>query len=135
MAEGVWSDGYLALESTNLSTYVRNMSFVIEKDAVDGTAMGDSARAMFSGLLAWSAEVEFNAHSTALDSVIDSLVGVTSGVAFAIRESTAALTTENPEYVGTCVITSWTPFSGGIGEMRISNLSLVANSDIARNTA
>lgn len=122
-----------SLESVELSDWVRSASLVMGREAVDGSAMGDVSVANYGGLYTWSVEAQFNAHTTAIDTLINSLVGVTSGVAWTMRETTAAASTSNPQYSGTVVITNFQPFAGSVGEMRIASVSCAAHSALTRS--
>lgn len=132
-AAAVWSNGEFSIESNEIGTYVKSLSLVIGREAVDGSAMGDSWVTNFAGLATWSCEVELNSHSTAVDAVVEPLVGATSGVAFTLRQTTAATSTGNPQYSGTCVITSYTPYEGSVGEVRTGRMSLAAHSALTRS--
>lgn len=131
----VWSNGEFSLGGNELGTYVTSVSLTIGREAVDGSAMGDVFVHNFGGLATWALEVELNSHSTAVDAIIAPLVGVTSGVAWTLRQTTEATSTSNCEYSGTCIISGYTPFQGAVGEMRMASLSLTANSALTRATA
>ena len=131
MVEGVWSNAYVAIESNDISTYVKSVSVVHETESVDQSAMGDATRTYLSGLEAWSVELEMNA-CAAVDHYIYPLIGVTSAVLIEVRETTEVVGTTNPEYTGSGVITSYSPFGGGVGELRTASLSFVGATTLAR---
>ena len=129
--EGAWSNAWVTLGGSDISTYIKSVSLVHEKESVDQAAMGDVTRTYLSGLEAWSAEFELNGCAT-VDAIIFALVGVTSAVVLWFQQTSGVEATTNPRYIGSGIITSYTPWSGGVGEMRASNFSFTGASDLVR---
>lgn len=135
MAEVVLTNAHLTLNSVDLSDHVRSITLNYNSEPQDITAMSDTTRQRTGGLLDWSVSIEFNQDYAAneVDVTLFSLVGTT--FAMAIRPDAGSVATTNPEYTGTCLLESYQPVGGQVGEVHVAPVQLTAASALARATS
>jgi len=135
MATAILDNAFVEFDSNDLSSYVRSVTLTYEAESQDETAMGDDTRIAIGGLKNWSAEVELNQDfgSSALDSIVFSLVGTTGTLK--IREDSGAVSTSNPEYSGTALLTSYPPFGNAVGDLATTSLSFTSAGTLSRSTS
>ena len=131
----VWTDAYLTLDGTNLSTSLRSMALDLEVDAVEKTAMGDSFHNNISGLQNWAVEVELNQATSLVDLILSQLTGGTCARYLHIRETNAAVSTGNKAFIAPeAIVTAYRPYGGEVGSMTIATASIVPGGDATFST-
>ena len=77
MAEFVFKDGSIVVNSVDLSDHARSITISYDADMVDSTAMGDDDREFLAGLRSWNISVEFEQDYAAskVDATLFPLVG------------------------------------------------------------
>lgn len=119
MAKRVIKGAYLALGAgpTDYSAQVKGATLTISGPEVDVSnfATGDYSE-ILCGLLKASLQIEFvkDADLSGLDAAVFAALGST--LAFRLRLDAGAIAATNPEYQGNCVITSWSPIGGSVGQ-------------------
>lgn len=133
--EKVLTNPHISIGGTDLSSYIKSITFSYEAETADVSAFGDDFRQFKGGLKNWNMDFEFNNDysSSGFDDTVFSLVG--TEVAVVLRPDAAAVGTDNPEFTGTGLITSYPPISGALGEVASGTLSVQAASDLSRATA
>lgn len=125
------------INSVDLSDWVTGVTLPIDFDALEDTAMGDTARSRKGGLQDSTLQVQFNQDfaASAPDATIWAIVNTV--VTIKVRPTSSAIGTTNPEYVGSYLINQWVPFSSNIGELAKASVSwpLSDPDGIARNTS
>lgn len=134
-AEGVWSNAYVQLSGTNLSSYVKSVALVQDTATAEQTAMGDDYRTNLSALSAWSVEMELVQVSSVVDALVYPLITTTSDVSIVLRETTGTSGVTNPAYSGNVVITNYVPFQGGVGDFLTCRVSAVGAATLTRDTS
>jgi hypothetical protein len=131
------TDARVEVNSVDLSDWVTGVTLPLQFDALDDTAMGDTARSRIKGLGDSTIKIEFQQDfaSGGPDSTIASAHGTV--VTVKVRPTSAAISSTNPEYVGSYLITENNPFGNKVGEKATMTVSWpLSDSDgIARNTA
>lgn len=135
MATFVMTDGFVSINSVDLSDHVKRVTLNYEAETQDNTHMSDNTRLMQGGLKNWSMEVEFSQDfaSGEVDATLFSLVGTTTTVI--ARPTSSSVSTTNPNFTGTALLTSYTPLSGTVGEQAPATASFVAAGDLSRATS
>lgn len=137
MAEQVFTNPHLTINSVDLSDHVRELRFRYSGELRDVTAGGAVNRVMLAGLTDWEVTVEFNQDYAAskVDATLFSLVGA-AAFAIAFRPVDTAIAATNPEYQVTAVVADYDPLSGRIGDELTASLTLRpgANSAPVRDT-
>lgn len=136
MANRVITNGYLSVNSVNLSAFVRSMTLNWGAEMQDDTAMGDSARSRISGLKDFSIDVEFfqDYASGAVDATLFALVGG-SPVAVEVRGDGGSVSSTNPKYTGNVIVESYQPVVGAVGENQMAPVRLTGVGTLTRATS
>lgn len=134
MASLAFTDGRFELNSVVLSTFTTSVKLEISAEALDDTAMGDTYHSRIGGLKDWSAEVEMNQDfaASAPDVSLFSILGTVVTAKF--RATSAAISTTNPEYSGSVLVESVTPFGNGVGDLAKVTVKLSGAGTLARAT-
>lgn len=136
MPSFVLTDAYVSINSVNLSDRVRSVRINYQADIVDNTAMGATAHTRLPALRNWSAEVEFNQDYAAsnVDATLFPLVGA---AAFAVefRPTSSAASPTNPKFTGNCLLESYAPMAGSVGELATTTVSLTGTGALNRGTS
>lgn len=79
--------------------------------------MGATARTKLPGLLNGSFEIEFFQDYAAanVDATLFAMLGA-AATAFAIKPTSSAISATNPAYKGNCILASYTPLQGTVGD-------------------
>lgn len=128
------NNAYVALASTDLSAYAKSLELVVETDVLDATAFQSNAfKASIAGMKGGTLNITFNADvaAAALDSIMWPLVGTI--VTFEVRAVNATVSSSNPKYTGSCVISGWNPIAGSVGEIAENSVSLPTTGTITRS--
>lgn len=130
MAIYVATNTYLLLGTLNISDHVQSASLTVNYDALDITAMTNTAHPQLKGLPAHSLQVTlFNDQAASqIRSVLDAAKGTTVTFSFAANGSTSSST--NPIYSGSVFINGYTPVAGATGEVATIDLNLDVTTDL-----
>jgi hypothetical protein len=130
----VLKNAHFEYGGTTWTSYVESITFNIEADAPEQTAMGDDWRTYLGGgLLNGTIEVAFNQESSTLDATLYPLMATTA--AWAIRGTTAGVSAANPSFTGVGIITNYSPITGTVGDKASAPVSIVCASSVDRATA
>ena len=124
---------YFSLGGYDLSDHVQSASLSINYDAVEITAMNDTAHKYLKGLAAHSVSVTLYLDQAAIAAgsvraVLDSLKGTSA--AFIMAPAGATFSTTNPKYTGSVFVNGYTPINGSVGEAASVDLSFDVTTDI-----
>jgi|DEB0MinimDraft_4_1074332.scaffolds.fasta_scaffold12878_2 hypothetical protein len=135
MATFVLTDASVTINSVDLSDHVRSVTMSYEAESVDDTNMADTTRINTGGLLNYSVEVEFSQDFAAneVDATLFSLVGSTTTVI--IKPTSSAVSSTNPSFSGTMLLTSYTPVTGTVGDLATATASFVPAGALTRATS
>lgn len=130
-------DARVEVNAVDLSDWVTSVTLPVQFDALEDTAMGDTARSRVKGLQDSTIQIGFNQDFAAggPDATISAAQGTT--VVVKVRPTSAAIGPTNPEYVGSYLISENNPFGNNVGELATTSVSwpLSDPDGIARNTA
>lgn len=131
------TDARVEINAVNMSDFVQSVELPIEFEALEDTAMGDSARSRISGLGDSNLSITFIQDFTSggPDETIFPLLGTVNTVK--VRPTSNAVSSTNPEYVGDYLVNSWPPFGNSVGELATVEVEwpLSDPDGISRNTA
>lgn len=137
MATFAFTDARVEVNSVDLSDWVTGVTLPIQYDALEDTAMGDSARSRLAGLQDSTIQIQFNQDfaAGAPDATIMAADGTV--VVIKVRPTSSGIGPTNPEYVGSYLISEHNPFGNNVGELATFSVSwpLADPDGIARNTA
>ena len=136
MAIAVFNDPFVSINGVDLSDHVRSVTLNYGAEPQDMTASGDGTRINLAGLLAWSADIEFNQDYAAaeVDATLFSLVGA-AAFTIILRPTQAAVSTTNPNFTGSAILESYQPMGGTIGEAHVSPVTLQSAGTLTRATS
>lgn len=130
-------DARVEIDAVNMSDFVQSVELPIEFESLEDTAMGDSARSRIGGLqdstlsITWILSFATGGPDDTLFPLLNTVVPIK------VRPTSAAVSSTNPEYVGSYLINSWNPLANSVGELATSEVewSLSDPDGIQRNTA
>lgn len=131
MSAIVLTDCFISIDDDEFSGQTTNVAISYSAAATDITAMGDGTKKNTGGLKEWSMAFEFNADESTTGTLF-AKVGQT--VEVEVRANSGARSTTNPSYVGTALVTEYTPLSGGVGDAHKVSLSVVSAGELQRLT-
>lgn len=131
MANLVFSDAYVAFNSSALSTATQQVSISFTRDTVDDTVMGANTKSNFPALRNWNASLTFaqDFDASQIDSICYNLFnGSSTQARFLVefRPTSASVTSSNPRYTGYAMISDYSPMNGNVGDFGQATISLVA---------
>ena len=117
MSTVAFTNAYLNVNGTDLSSHVAELTLNYSSEMLDETAMGDTNRVFKGGLKNWSIDCVFHQDFAAggPDALLYPLVGTTSCVE--IRPLNSCSTAINPSYSATAVLESYPPMGGAVGSL------------------
>ncbi|MGN9802066.1 radical SAM protein [Micromonospora sp. L32] len=130
-------DARVEINSVLMSSWVTSVQLPQEFEALEDTAMGDTARSRIAGLEDSTITINFNDDFAA--GAVDATLWAArkTVVVIKVRPTSAAISATNPEYVGSFLVNQLSPFGSGVGELATRSVSwpLSDPDGIARNTA
>lgn len=111
-------DATLSIANNDLSSWCKKIELSDEFEAKKTTNFrSGGAEENKGGLESFEAAITFNQDydAAALDSIMWALRR--SVVTFSARAQQSAVTTSNPQYSGSMLITKWTPIAGNVGDL------------------
>ena len=137
MATFALTDASVTINSVDLSDHVNSISFNIEQPTVDDTNMGDDSLAFLCGLKSGSFTINFSQDFAAseVDATMWAIYDGGAAVAFAFLPTSAAASATNPEYSGSCILTSYPPIDGTVGDKAMASCTFQITGDVARATS
>lgn len=139
MAELVLTDAFVSLDAVDLSAQVQEVRIGFTTEPQDASAMGDTTRRNVAGLKDVSVAITFK-QDFAVGGVDDKLFGfydAGSTFAVAIRPTSAAKSTTNPEFGGTGLLQEYSgPVAGAHGGLLQASATIIpGGGDWTRSTA
>jgi hypothetical protein len=129
-------DHRVEVNSVVLSPWCNQVTLPMQYEALDDSAFGDTAHSRLAG--AQDSTLNLNLNQDFAASAVDATIGVARGtvVVVKVRPTTAAISTTNPEYVGSYLISDYSPFSNSWNSLATTSPSwpLADPDGIARNT-
>jgi hypothetical protein len=135
MARIVLTNVVVTFGATDISSYVTSVTLGSTYDVVETTAFGNTARTRVAGLADNSVALEFNQDfaASALESVIYPTLG--TAVSITVKPVAGAVTTANPAYSFSALVSEWTPLNGAVGELATASVTWPISGVITKTTA
>lgn len=143
MAIQILYDADLTVNAQDLSDYVRSITINFGAAIQDATAMqgaGVAADEQFTakraGLKDWSIDVEFNQDyaASAVDATLFDLVGADPFEVIA-HATDAVVGATNPYFTGDCVLESYQPIAGAVGDLATTTVTFQGTGELDRTTS
>jgi hypothetical protein len=133
MAKIVLTNAYVLLgDLYDISSYVTNISLSTTHDIIETTQFGDVYKTRIAGL---GDNQDFSStivNPGGLENVIYPLIG--TAINCKIRPTGAAVSTSNPQYSFSLLISEWQPLSGSVGELSTASVSWPISGEITKTT-
>jgi len=125
-SEMLWNASLVA-NSVDLSSKVRSIIITRNHEDLDATAMGSVARTHYPGLRDDSMQVTFfqDFATGSTEATIAGLLGLAVGASIVAKKDTGAVGATNPSYTTTGFALTHTPLNGEVGEMHMTDVTLV----------
>ena len=131
----VLKKAYVTLDTTQISTGISNVAVSIKQEEQDVTCFGRDSRVFGAGLYSWGMEFDLTLNAT-IDAYLFSLATSGSSGAILVRPTSAAVSTDNPQYSGVIIATDYSPYGGvEVGTPWRGSLSVIGDGDLTRATA
>lgn len=125
-SEMLWNAD-LVVNSVNLSNRVRSLIVTRNHEDLDSTAMGAQARGHYAGLRDDSMQVNFfqDFDTGSTEATISAVLGLNAGAEIVAKKDSGAVAATNPSYTMTGFALTHTPINGEVGEMHMTDVTLV----------
>lgn len=139
MAKLVLTNAQVLVNSVDISNHVSSAEIAVARDEVDVTSMGDVNKEIVLGLGDVTITVTvFNDYAAAsIDSQMFPLSQTNTPFVVEVRPVNGARSTTNPGYTCTCLLPSYNPISGSVGNAVTTDLVFrnASQTGLVRNTA
>lgn len=136
MALVVLTNAYIYINgASDISSYADKVAFEVEAEELDSTTFGTSGyRSMLGGLKSGNIGISLKADyaASALDSILWPLLGTV--VAFQVQAVAGTVTTSNPKYTGSVLVSKLSPIKGDVGQLGAFDLQWPTSGTITRGT-
>jgi len=131
----VATDYSITINGTNYSSYLTQAELSVEADEVETTAFGSTWRTRTAGLKNGSVNFQFNQDfgAAAIDAVFFPLLGTLATVV--IKPTSSSVSSTNPSYTQTALVTQYTPISGSVGDLATFSVTWPTSGTVTRATA
>lgn len=129
---------YVTVNGTNFSDHVSSVTVSMSKKGVDTTNFSGGGSEQQAGLKNDEFDITFQQDFSAasVDAVLYPLYNNETEFLIEVRPQTAAVSTTNPSYIGTCILLDYTPVDGKPGDLSESKLKIPSQrAGIARATS
>ena len=135
MAVYLANTGVLTVNSVDLSTLVTNVVINRSFDELEITSLGDTGHKFVKGLEASSITIDFLNDSASAKTLqtLNTTWGTSVTVTF--KQTSAAVSAENPLYTMTCLINNTTPVNGSVADLSTQSVTWNVMGTIAITTS
>lgn len=135
MAKLVLTDAKVTINSVNLSDHISSVTIDVKDDIVETTAFGSTAKTRVAGLVDNSVSLEFMQDFAAsnVEATIYPLVGTATTIV--VQPTSSAVSSTNPTYTFSAVVTEWQPLKGGIGALATASVTWPISGAITKAVA
>lgn len=136
MAKFVLTSEFISIASNDLSAFGVSGELSLESEAKEVTNYGSGGwKEFLGGLKSGSLKLKMlqDVAASQIDSIMFPLLGTV--VTFAVRATSAAVGTSNPQYSGSVLINAWNPIEGSVGDEATVSVTYPTSGAVARATA
>lgn len=122
----VFTDAYVLLNSVNYSDHVKGVTLSYSAMLLDSTVMTTSGtKSNTPGLKDWQLEVDLlNDYAAgSIDELLFALIG-NAGFPIAVRPTSGAISTSNPEYQANGVLANYDPMQAKVGDLATTKITI-----------
>jgi len=135
MARIVLTNAYVVFGTTDLSDHISSVTINTTYDIVETTAFGNTAKTRIAGLQDNSVSFEFHQDyaTSSVEQTIYPLLG--TAVTVAVKPVNTTISTVNPQYSFSTLISEWTPLNGSVGELATASVTWPISGAITKTTS
>ena len=130
-------DVKVTFDGNDLSDHILSATLSRSAELVEDTAMTTAGfRSRIAGLQDWSLEVTFKQDfdSSEVDETLYSRIGG-SVISVVMTPTSAAAAPGNPSFTGNCILESYQPLAGGVGELSVVTATFQGVGALTRATS
>ena len=121
MAKLVLTNANITIGATDVSASVASVQIETSADEVETTAFGDTGKTRTGGLLDTTISLSMHNDYSAIEGLVYPLIGSTTTIV--VKPNGTAVSTTNPSYTATVLVTGWSPVNGAVGELNTADVS------------
>ena len=121
MAKQVLTNTNITVGATDVSASVASVQIETSADEVETTAFGDTGKTRVGGLLDTTISLSMHNDYSAIEGLVYPLIGSTTTIV--VKPNGTAVSTTNPSYTATVLVTGWSPVNGAVGELNTADVS------------
>ena len=122
MAKLVLTNSNITIGGTDVSSSVASVQIETAVDEVETTAFGPgNGKTRVGGLLDTTISLDMHNDFSAIEGLVYPLIGSTT--TFVVKPNGTAVSTTNPSYTATVLVTGWSPINGAVGELNTVSIS------------
>lgn len=131
----VITNANVSVGGVDLSSHIKKVTLSTKRTELETTTFGNTAKRRVAGLADSSIALEFNQDFTAstVEASIYSLLGTTATVV--VKPTSSTVSTTNPSYTMTVLVTEWTPLDAQVGELATASITWPVDGAITKATA
>ena len=131
MGKLILRDCFIEVDDVELSDHVSSVEVSREKEEIDITNFGGGGRERAAGLKNDSFTLNFqqNFDAASVDATLYPIFDEEDEVTVTVRPRSAAAAADNPEYSGTCILLSYSPMNGDVGQLSTTSVTFHAQRD------
>ena len=134
MAKLVLTNANISFNGTDISSNVASVTLNTTAAEVATTAFGSTAVTRVAGLIVNSVTFAIHNDYNAIDGLFFPLVGSTA-VTCIVKPNGTAVSTANPSYTFSVLVTEWTPVNGAVGELNTADVTFPISGAITKATS
>ena len=135
MAKFAATDYDIKINGSDFSTTLNSVELSQEADDLETTAFGSSWRTRIGGLKQASLTLNFMQDFAAgsVDATLNPLLGSIATVV--IKPTSGTVTSTNPSYSMTALVTQYSPFASSVGDIATLSVTWPVSGSVVRGTA
>jgi hypothetical protein len=134
MAKLVLTNANITFAGTDISSNVASVTISTSAAEIATTAFGSTAVTRVSGLIDNSVTFAIHNDYNAIDGLFFPLIGSTA-VTCVVKPNGTAVSTANPSYTFSVLVTEWTPVNGAVGELNTADVTFPISGAITKATS
>jgi hypothetical protein len=134
MAKLVLTNSNITIGGTDVSANVASLSIESTVSEVETTAFGPgNGVTRVGGLIDTTISLSMHNDYSAIEGLIYPLIGSTTSVV--VKPNGTAVSTTNPSYTATVLVTGWSPVNGAVGELNTVDVSWPVSGTVTKAVA
>ena len=131
----VITNANITVGGVDLSSAVKKVTISTSRAEIETTTFGNSAKRRVAGLADSKISIDFNQDfaASSVEATIYALLGTTATVV--VKPVSSTVTSTNPSYTMSCLVTEWMPLDAQVGELASANITWPVDGAITKATS